>query len=730
MVEYENLATGPAKTERLTSFLQQSLEGPIHDLSHRLANRNESEKTDLHLKLKSVESNIAFLGHQLEISQKNENDYLKKYEQAISERSNFADEHVSRIASFQDPYTSEERCDKESSELELVATRKVEAEHISDDPASLKSKCSSTETRLSVVPREQVESAKEEAAESRGKQDLAIKEAQKTVENITALNEQVIQQAEEREDSLRDEFSAALARKENKFQDSLEMFEEGEKMQSGLRNQLKVQEAELVTLREEVKELREKLNVSNPNGDLTERNFQILEQDRSYLQQRLSKQIKWSKELEQKYDIAETNAKQAAEAAKKAQNDADIAQREKLEFQRLVKQRLSEIEGVEKHLETLEREKADLIQEVERVRKSEQGAASKVASLESRINEMENRAEQFFQSTTEQKESTVQMLESLLATERAERLAEIRNAEKHLETLEREKSNLIQEVERIRKSEEDAVSKLADLKSRIDERDREMEQLLQSTTEKRENTVQVLENLLATERASNAEANSRAEALSVQLQLTQGKLDALQQELNTLRLNEKVMDNKPKITIRTRRGTRAEAKIEQDTAVGAPVQDVINVDEEIVELPKKRTRRGNIEAPGVQARRANIETSGVQTRRANIDTPGVQTRRAIIETSGVQTRRANIETSAVQTRRNNNNSKVEKLGNSNTTSVFKPGNGSQMAARKDSQDHTKLTIAKLKQELIDEGFSSELLKLKNPIKKDILALYEKLILKR
>lgn len=704
------------------------MEGPIRDLSQRLANQNESEKTDLHLKLRSVESNIEFLGHQLEISQKNENDYLKKYEQAISERSNFADEHVSRIASFQDPYTSEERCDKESSELELVATRKGEAEHISYDLASLKSKCSSTETSLS-VPREQVESAKE-AAESRGKQDLAIKEAQKTVENITALNEQAIQQAEEREDSLRDEFLAALARKENKFQDSLEMFEEGEKMQSGLRNQLKVQEAELVTLREEVKELREKLNVSNPNGDLTERNFQTLEQDRTYLQQRLSKQIKWSKELEQKYDIAETNAKQAAEAAKKAQNDADIAQREKLEFQRLVKQRLSEIEGVEKHLETLEREKADLIQEVERVRKSEQDAASKVASLESRINERENRAEQFFQSTTEQKESTVQMLESLLATERAERLAEIRNASQHLETLEREKSNLIQEVERIRKSEEDAVSKLADLKSRIDERDREVEQLLQSTTEKRENTVQVLENLLATERASNAEANSRAEALSVQLQLTQGKLDGLQQELNTLRLNEKVMDNKPKTTIRTRRGTRAEAKIGQDTAVGAPVQDVINVDEEIVELPKKRTRRGNIEAPGVQTRRANIETSGVQTRRANIDTPGVQTRRAIIETSDVQTGRAKIETTAVQTRRNNNNSKVEKLGNSNTTSVFKPGDDSQMAARKDSQDHTKLTVAKLKQELTDKGFSSELLKLKNPIKKDILALYEKLILKR
>lgn len=687
MVEYENLATGPAKTEILTSFLHQSLEGPIRELSYRLANQNESEKTDLHLKFRSAESKIELLGQQLEISQKNENDYLKKYEDAVSERSSLADEYASRLASIEGQYTSlEERYSKESSEWErkydqLVATQKLEAEHMPDDLASLKARCSSTEARLSVAC-EQVESAKEEAAESRRKHDLAIKEVQKTVENITALKERAIQQAQEREDSLREEFSATLAGKENKFQDSLEMLEEAEKMQSGLRNQLKVQETELVALREEVKDLREKLNVSNSNGDLTERNFQILEQDRSYLQQRLAKQVKWSKELEQKYDVAETNAKLAAELAKKAQNDADIAQTEKLEFQRLVKQRLTEIEGVEKHLETLEREKADLIQEVERVRKSEQDAVSKVASLESRINERERGAEQFFQSTTEHRESTVQMLESLLATERDERLAQIRNAEKHLETLEREKANLIEEVERVRKSEEDAVSKLADLKSRIDERDREVEQLLQSTAEKRESTVQVLENLLATERASNAEANSRAEALSVQLQLTQGKLDALQQELNALRLNEKVMDNKPKTTIRTKRATRAETKIEQGTAVGGSEQDVMNVDEETIELPRKRTRTANIETPGVQ------------------------------------------------TRRNNTNSKVVKPANSNAASVFKPGDDSQMTARKDSQDYTKLTVAKLKQELTNQGFASELLRLKNPLKKDILALYEKLILKR
>lgn len=401
MVEYEKLATGPGKGQRLAGFLYQSLEGPIRDLIHRVANQHEFEKADLLLKCGSAESKIQLLTQQLEISQRNENDYLKQNEDAVSERNSLADEYASRLASIQCEYTSlEERYSKESSEWQrkydqLVATQKVEAEHMSDDLASLRTRYSSTEARLSAA-REQVESAKEEAAESRRKHDLAIKEVQNTVENITALKEQAIQQAQEREDSLRAEFSAALAGKEKKIQDSSEMFEEAEKMQSGLRNQLKVQEAELVSLREELKQLRENLNVSSSNSELTERNFQILEEDRSYLQQRLAKQVKWSKELEHKCDIAETKAKEAAEVAKKAQNDAVIAQTEKVEFQRVVKQRLTEIEGVQKHLETLESEKADLIQEVERVRKSEQDAASKVASLERRINERERGAEQFF----------------------------------------------------------------------------------------------------------------------------------------------------------------------------------------------------------------------------------------------------------------------------------------------------------------------------------------------
>jgi hypothetical protein len=42
--------------------------------------------------------------------------------------------------------------------------------------------------------------------------------------------------------------------------------------------------------------------------------------------------------------------------------------------------------------------------------------------------------------------------------------------------------------------------------------------------------------------------------------------------------------------------------------------------------------------------------------------------------------------------------------------------------------YKKFTIAKLKEELTKHGFGDQLLELKNPNKKDILALYKKLVL--
>ncbi|KAI3989362.1 hypothetical protein MKX01_026945 [Papaver californicum] len=114
-----------------------------------------------------------------------------------------------------------------------------------------------------------------------------------------------------------------------------------------------------------------------------------------------------------------------------------------------------------------------------------------------------------------------------------ERIAHFERQERRLEGLKRQKADLLSEIQNIRETEMDAVAKVGQLEARVEEREQEIESLLESNNEQRTNTVQVLENLLKAERASRAEANERAETLSLQLQSTQSKLDLLQQDFTS-----------------------------------------------------------------------------------------------------------------------------------------------------------------------------------------------------
>jgi chromosome segregation ATPase len=134
-----------------------------------------------------------------------------------------------------------------------------------------------------------------------------------------------------------------------------------------------------------------------------------------------------------------------------------------------------------------------------------------------------------------------------------EKLAVIEKIQRQVDRLELEKVNLLDAVQKMRNSESDAWSKVTLLESRVAEREKEMDDLLSRSNEQRSSTVNVLESLLATERAASAEANKRAEALSLQLQSTQGKLDILHQELTSIRLVETARDGKHRTTTRGKR---------------------------------------------------------------------------------------------------------------------------------------------------------------------------------
>ncbi|KAJ4977225.1 hypothetical protein NE237_002331 [Protea cynaroides] len=484
--EYGKASHGPVRWQKLASFLRQSLEGPIHDLVKKQLNQIGSEKSALTLKCHSIEDKLGLLSKQLEASEKHKAEYLRRYEDATNDKKKLADEYMSRITNLQGKCSSlEERSSSlskmlDSARLEslewkrkyeqIFARQNAEEGQANSQIAVLRSRTSAAEARLAAA-REHAKSSQEEAEEWKRKFDIAVRETKAALEKAAAVQERTNKQTQQREDALREEFSATLAEKEEEIYDKTGKIEYAQQRLTTLVLDLKAAASKLKSyyletsaLKLQIKELGERLDTMNDTGHSYEREVVILEQEKNHLEQKYSSELRRFEEVQERCKIAEKEAKRATELADKARAEAVTAQKEKSESQKLALERLAQIEKTEWHFESLERQKADVVDEVEKLRVSEMDALSKVALLE----------------------------------------------------------------------------------ARVEEREKEIESLLKSNNEQRASTVQVLENLLQNERAARAEASQRAEALSVQLQSTQGKLDLLQQELTSVRLNETALDSKLK----------------------------------------------------------------------------------------------------------------------------------------------------------------------------------------
>ncbi|KAK1321860.1 hypothetical protein QJS10_CPA03g00077 [Acorus calamus] len=575
------------------------LEGPIFDLFKRQMAQIESEKVALMLKSRSNEDKLELLRKQLDSSEKLRAEYITRYEQAIRDKQKTVEDYTSRISDLQGKCQSfEERCASLSKSLEssgnessqwklkydqVISKRKAEEEQLKAEIGVLKSRCSAAEGRLGAA-REHAQAAQAEASEWKSKCDFAVTEAKLALEKAAKSQEQTNKRVQEREDNLRREFSATLAEKEAEIKDRVAKIEHAEKHVASLRSQLQAAQADLKrheletsTLKLEIKELSEKVDSAKATAQLYESEARKLEQEKQHLEEKYITEFKRFDETESRCVSAEMEAKRATKLADNARAEAAAAVKEKSEAQQLAMQRLTEIERTQRQVENLERQKADLTEEMARLRESERVALSRAALLD----------------------------------------------------------------------------------ATVEEREREIEKLLNENNEQRSNTVQVLENLLASERASRAEANHRAEALSLQLQSTQGKLDALQREMTSVRLNETVLDSKLKTA-------SAGKRLRTDDYTGMDlVQDML-VDGEV----------------GQTRKRSKSTTSPLRS-----------TKHA--EDGG---------------------------------SVFRGDEENSHGKETESEDYMKFTVLKLKQELTKHGFGAELLQLKNPNKKDILALYEKHVL--
>ena len=220
-----------------------------------------------------------------------------------------------------------------------------------------------------------------------------------------------------------------------------------------------------------------------------------------------------------------------------------------------------------------------------------------------------------------------------------ERLAQMETAQKQIEDLERQKVDLTSEVDRLRISEVDAISRVALLEAMVKERDQELEALKMKCEQR-------LSSMLG--------KNIMANGLSLQEELQQRKLVSPQVDLSPDHSNETALGSEME-TIAW--GKRSRLKV---LSAG---QDM-DIDEELARESKKQKMALQ------KCTTTEVENSDVKA---------------------------------------NEDSEDRKAG---------------------SRSYVRLTVLKMQQELTELGFGGDLLELKSSKKKDVYALYKRLVLKK
>ncbi|XP_062160855.1 uncharacterized protein LOC133868068 [Alnus glutinosa] len=598
--EYEASSHGPGKWQKLAVFLQQSLEGQVLDLAKKLIEQVRTEKSSLVLKCRSIEDRMGLLNKQLEASEKYKSEYLKRYEDAIKDKKKLADEYMSRITNLQGNCSSlEERC---SSLLKALDSTKQE----------------SSDTKRKY---EQVLS-KQKAEEDQASSEIGVlKSRSSAAEARLAAAQEQAQSAQEEAEEWKRKYDIAVREAKAALEKAAVVQERTTKHTQQREDVLREEfSCTLAEKEEEMKDKAAKLEYAEQCLSTLKLELKVAESKvRSYDAELSSVRLE-IKELNEKLDSVN-------DKAKSFEREARILEQEKIHLEQKYVSEFKRFDEVQERCKIAERE-AKRATEVADKARAESGIAQKEKG------EMQRLA--------------------------MERFAQIERAERQIENLERQKNDLANEVERIRVSEMDALSKVALLEARVEEREKEIESLLASNNEQRASTVQALQSLLDSERAAHVEANNRADALSLQLQAAQAKIDILQQEFTKVRLNETALDSKLKTASHGKR-----PRVDDFEMGVESVQDMDTTD---------------------KIMRANKKTKST--------------------------------TSPLKT-----------MPSEDGGSVFR-GNEDNNSQHSNPEDYTKFTVQKLKQELTKHNFGAELLQLRNPNKKDILALYEKCVLQK
>jgi hypothetical protein len=140
---------------------------------------------------------------------------------------------------------------------------------------------------------------------------------------------------------------------------------------------LKNYNSESVALKGEIRLLTDNLESIKTEAQLREKEVRIPGKGKkNHLQDKLLSECKQFDEADRRCKEAEREAKRAVELADLARVEASAAKKEKGEAQRLAMERIALIERMERQVESLEREKSNMVEEIEQLRQSELDAIS------------------------------------------------------------------------------------------------------------------------------------------------------------------------------------------------------------------------------------------------------------------------------------------------------------------------------------------------------------------
>ncbi|XP_045823511.1 guanylate-binding protein 4 [Trifolium pratense] len=595
--DYDKSIQGPGKWQKLAVFLQQSFEGPVLDLFKRVIDKVESEKSSLALQRRLHEDKLTLLTKQLEACEGEKSEYMKRYEDAINDKKKLTDEYMNRIT-------------------DLQANRRSVDERYSNLLKTLDStKHESAEWKRKY---EQVLS-RQKAEEDQASSEIAsLKSRSSAAEARLAAAREQAQSAQEEAEEWKRKYDVAVREAKSALEKAA-IVQERTNKQTQLREDV-LREEFSGTLAEKDEEIKEKTaKIEHAEMCLTTLKLELKAAE--------SKIRSYDTEISSlRNEIKDLNDRLKTENAKAQsyEREALVYQQEKSHLEQRYQSEFKRFEEVQQRCKTAEKESARATEMADRAR-AEAGMAQKEKS------EMQRLA--------------------------MERLAQVERAERKIETLGREKDNLAGELQRATDSEKDALTRVAQLEEKVQQREKDLGALLDKDKTHRRNNAQILEQLLETEREARTQANNRAEALSLQLQSAQAKIDSLHQELTKFRLNE-TLDSKLKTTSVSKR-----LRVENDIDVDS-VQDMD---------ASPRILRG--------------------------------------------TKRARSTTSPKYMQPEDGGSTFE-------------GAEDNLSQQANEEDYKRFTVQKLKQELTKHNYGDQLLRLKNPTKKDVVALYEKCILQK